>query len=156
VKVPVSGYSLGPLMFSLINDIHENLDCTLRLIADDAILYRSINTVNDSDILQTDIDKLVSWSNTWQIQFNVTKSHNIRISRKKDPVLTDHYINGQKLSPVNNHPYLGVMLSNNLRWNSHVKNIVLKGNNSISFVRRNLLLHCMTFPNIVYNGTLSL
>lgn len=96
------------------------------------------HTVNDHDILQTHIDKLVSWSNTWQMQFNVTKSHTVRISRKKDPVLTDYYINGQKLSAVNNHPYLGVMLSNNLRWNSHVKNIVVKANKSLRFVSHNL------------------
>ena len=55
------GTVLGPLMFLLfINDIHENLDSTLRLFADDALLYRSINTMNDSVILQNDIDKLVS------------------------------------------------------------------------------------------------
>ena len=52
------------------------------------------------------------------MQFNVTKCHTMRISRKKDPVLMDYYIDGQKLSPVNNHPYLGVMLSNDPRWNS--------------------------------------
>ena len=88
---------LGPPMFLLfINDIHENLNSTLRLFADDAILYRPINTVNDSGILQNDIDKLVSWSKIWQMQFNVTKCHTMRISRKKDPVLTDYYIDGQK------------------------------------------------------------
>ena len=50
------GTVLDPLMFLLfINEIHENLDSTLRLFADDALLYRSINTVNDSIILQNDI-----------------------------------------------------------------------------------------------------
>ena len=99
------GTVLAPPMFLLFrNDIHENLDSTLRLFADDAILYRSIKAMNDSDILQNDIDKLVSWSKTWQMQFNVTKCHTIRISRKKDPVFMDYYIDGQKLSPVNNHP----------------------------------------------------
>ena len=133
------GTVLGPLMFLLfINDIHENLDSTLRLFADDALLYRSINTMNDTIILQNDIDKLVSWSKTWQMQFNVTKCHTMKISRKKEPVLIDYYINGQKLSPVKNHPYLGVMLSNDLRWNSHVENIVAKANKSLGFVRRNL------------------
>ena len=123
------GTVLGPLMFLLfINYIHENLDSTLRLFADNVISYRPINTVNDSDIPQNDIDKLVSWSKAWQIQFNVTKCHTMRISSKKDPVLMDYYIDGQKLSPMNNHPYVGVMLSNNLRWNSHVKNIVVKAN----------------------------
>ena len=78
------------------------LDSTLRLFADDALLYRSINTMNDSVILQNDIDKLVSWSKTWQMQFNVTKCHTMRISRKKEPELMDYYIDGQKL--LKNHP----------------------------------------------------
>ena len=60
--------------------------------------------MSDSDILQNDIDKLVSWRKTWQMHFNVTKCHTMRISRKKDTVLMDYYIDGQKLSPVNNHP----------------------------------------------------
>ena len=60
------GTILGPLTFLLfINDIHENLDSNLRLFADDALLYRSIDTVNDCIILQNDIDKLVSWSKSW-------------------------------------------------------------------------------------------
>ena len=43
------GTVLGPLMLLwFINDIHENLDSTLRLFADDALLYRSINTMNGS------------------------------------------------------------------------------------------------------------
>jgi len=65
----------------------------------------------------------------------------MRISRKKiqkKSELIDYYIDGQKLSPVKNNPYLGVMLSNDLRWNSHVVNIVVKANNSLGFVRRNL------------------
>lgn len=70
-------------MFLLVvNDIHENLDSTLRLFADNTLLYRSINTMNDSVILQNDIDKLVSWSKTLQMQFNVTKCGMMKISRK--------------------------------------------------------------------------
>ena len=84
------------------------------------------------------LDKLVSWSKTLQMQFNVTKCHTMRISRKKEPVLMHYYIDGQKLSPVKNHPYLGVILSNDLRWNSHVENTVVKANKSLGFVRRNL------------------
>ena len=60
------------------------------------------------------------------MQFNVTNCHTMRISRKKEPVLMDYYIDGQKLSLVKNHPYLGVMLSNDLTWNPHVENIVVK------------------------------
>ena len=96
--------------------------------------------MNDSVIPQNDIDKLVSWSKTWQMQFNVTKCHTMRISRKNEPALMDYYMDGQKLSSVKNHPYLGVMLSNDLRWNSHVENIVVKTSKSLGFVRLNLYL----------------
>jgi hypothetical protein len=101
-----AGTVLGPLMFLLfINDIHENLDSTLRLFADDALLYRPMTTVNDSLSLQRDIDKLDHWSKKWQMQFNITKCYTMRISRKRESLLMDYYIDGHKLSPVKNHPY---------------------------------------------------
>ena len=51
-----------------------------------------------------------------------------------------YYIDGRKLSPVTNHPYLGVMLSvsNDLKWNSHMNNVVDKDNESLGFVKWNL------------------
>ena len=54
--------------------------------------YRPINTANESVILQNDIDKLTSWAKTWQMQFNVSKCHTMRISRKKESILTDYYM----------------------------------------------------------------
>ena len=69
------------------------------------------------------------------MQFNVTNCHTMRISRKKEPVWMDYYIDGQKLSLVKNYPYLGVMLSNDLTWNPHVENIVVKANKLLGFAR---------------------
>ena len=66
----------------------------------------------------------------------------MRITRKKEPASMDYYIDGRKLSPVINHSYLGVMLSNDLKWNSHVNNIVAKANRSLGFVKRNLYPQC--------------
>ena len=53
-----------------------------------------------------------------------------------------YYIDGKKSSPVKNHPQLGVMRSDELRWNSHVNNIVNKVNKSLGFVKRNLYPCC--------------
>ena len=50
----------------------------------------------------------------------------------------DYYIDGRKLSTELNHPYLGVMLSKDLKWNSHMNNIVAKANRSLGFVKRNI------------------
>ncbi|KAI8508724.1 hypothetical protein Bbelb_138230 [Branchiostoma belcheri] len=36
------------------------------------------------------------------------------------------------------HPYLGIILSHNLKWNSHIEYITAKANSTLGFLRRNL------------------
>ena len=63
------GTVLGPLMFlSYINDIAKGINSPLRLFADDYLLYRVINGVEDTDRLQEDLNKLSEWANTWQLK----------------------------------------------------------------------------------------
>ena len=53
------GTVLGPLMFLIfINDIAENTQSQVRLFADDCLLYRKISDSSDSEILQSDLDRL--------------------------------------------------------------------------------------------------
>ena len=57
------GSVLGPTLFILfINDI---VDCvtnsTIRIFADDTLVYRPITNPNDMTLLQTDLDKLFPW-----------------------------------------------------------------------------------------------
>ena len=63
---------LGPILFLLyINDINENIQSSIRLFADDSIIYRKINSNIDHQILQTDLIQLEKWSDKWQMQFNI-------------------------------------------------------------------------------------
>ena len=58
------GTVLGPLFFLVyINDISQGLSkgTKLRLFADDSLLYREINSLEDSAILQRDLNLLQSW-----------------------------------------------------------------------------------------------
>ena len=56
------GTVLGPLMFSLyINDISTGISSSIRLFADDCVLYRIITT-EDHDHLQQDLNTLVEWT----------------------------------------------------------------------------------------------
>ena len=61
------GTVLGPLFFLVyINDIQRNISSTLRLLADDSLLYRQIIKPEDEDILQKYINKLSEWAKLWQ------------------------------------------------------------------------------------------
>ena len=66
------GSVLGPILFlPYINDINENIQSSIRLFADDSIIYRKINSNIDHQILQTDLIQLEKWSDKWQMQFNI-------------------------------------------------------------------------------------
>ena len=62
---------LAPLPFLLyINDITKPIKSTIRLYADNILLYRVIDSVDDHYNLQRDLTSLEIWSDTWQMKFN--------------------------------------------------------------------------------------
>jgi retron-type reverse transcriptase len=53
------GSVLGPLLFiAYVNDIWKNIESTIRLFADDCVIYRKITNEEDMDILQKDVGML--------------------------------------------------------------------------------------------------
>ena len=63
-----------------------------RLYADDALLYREIHSLEDSRILQEDINRLQEWANCWMMKFNSIKCEYLRVTIKSQPLTTWHYI----------------------------------------------------------------
>ena len=60
------GTVLGPLLFILyLNDLPEGISSQVCLLADECILYREINTLNDCQDLQKDINTLCNWESKW-------------------------------------------------------------------------------------------
>ena len=76
------GLVLGPILFLIyINDLPEYIKySTIRLFADDCILYRPVKSFNDSILLQEDINSLHSWASTWLMNFNISKYYSMNIS----------------------------------------------------------------------------
>ena len=54
---------------------------SVRLFADDCVLYRDINSPKDCQILQKVLDSLARWETDWQMKFNVAKCHSVRMTR---------------------------------------------------------------------------
>ena len=72
---------------------------TLRLFADDCLLYRVIKSEVDTSQLQYDLDHLSQCrgTQTWQMKFNFTKCTVIKCTRphsiiSRDYILQDHVL----------------------------------------------------------------
>ena len=125
------GSVLVPLLFLFLSMTLTTIISPLRLFADDTILYREIWSKDDHNIIQNDIQTLFKWSQTWKLDFNVTKCKVLTISNKKDPDKFNYTLNTDPLEHVNIHQYLGITIHSNLRWNTHVSAITAKATRTL-------------------------
>ena len=121
-----------------INDLPRNVSSTVRLFADDCLLYRPIRNSSDQVALQNDLDSLTEWCSTWGMRFNANKCEVMRIARTRNPLRKMYTISGQILKEVAKAKYLGVAISDDLQWSGHVSAITKKANSTLAFLRRNL------------------
>ena len=56
-----------------INDLDDSITSNVLKFADDTKLFRKVNTDGDKQHLQNDLDRLVKWSEKWQMLFNFGK-----------------------------------------------------------------------------------
>ena len=62
----LQGTVLGPIMFLLyINDINVGISSLLRLFVDNCVLYRIIESDEDQKCLQSDLNMIFAWSQSW-------------------------------------------------------------------------------------------
>ena len=135
------GTVLGPLLFLIfINDLPECVSSSIRLYADDALLYRSIKSHDDIDALHRDLASVQEWEKTWLMSFNADKCEVLRISNKRKNIIgaSPYSIHGTALRTADEAKYLGVTLHRNLSWKSHIHSMCKKSNSTLGFLRRNL------------------
>ena len=89
------GSVLGMVLFLIfINDLPDNIRSSVRLFADDCVLYRNIHSLQDCLTLQEDLTSLGQWEANWQMKFNVAKCHSMRVTQHQHHNFssTTHYI----------------------------------------------------------------
>jgi hypothetical protein len=52
------------------NDLPDSVTSSVKLFADDCLLYRTIKTAKDHQKLQADLEQLEIWANDWDMRFN--------------------------------------------------------------------------------------
>ena len=132
------GTVLGPLLFLChINDLPERTrSAIVRLFADDCLLYRTIRHLNDQLALQEDLRQLEIWASDWGMCFNAKKCYVLSVNSKKFSFY--YQLDGTILKHVDNNPYLGLLISKDLKWASHIEKTAKKASSTLGFVKRNL------------------
>ena len=127
------------LFLIFINDPPDNIRSSVRLFADDCVLYRNIKSSINCQILQDDLSSLAQWETDWQMKFNVVKCHSMRVTRHllDKHILFDYTLHQQKLEQVQSAKYLEITITDNLDWCQHVSQISCKATKTMSFLRRN-------------------
>ena len=134
------GTVLGPLLFLIyINDISSYVkSSTIRLFADDCLLYKNITSINDSESLQSDLKSLKKWSDHWLLRFNTDKCNIISFTNKKSPILFNYTLDSSPLSRVSKIKYLGIIFDSKLTFSDHIHSICSRAKSFIYFLNRNL------------------
>eukprot|EP00732_Lithocolla_globosa_P000417 Lithocolla_globosa_v1_NODE_127_length_6020_cov_51.448114.p1 type:complete len:867 gc:universal NODE_127_length_6020_cov_51.448114:3658-1058(-) len=152
------GSILSPTLFIVfIDDIVGTVENNLEMFADDTTLHKTVeNSFLRCQVaysLQSDLDKIEKWANTWLVSYNATKTEVLTISRKKDvlafppsrwhpPYAADLLLHptltffGERLREVTNIKLLGVTLTETLDWGKHIENVAKKGSKSMGILQR--------------------
>ena len=90
----------------------------VRLFANDCVLYRNINSPNECEILQEDLNSLARWETDWQMKFNVAKCHSMRVTRHLPgkQIQFNYLLHQQILEELQSAKYLGITISDSLDW----------------------------------------
>ena len=144
----------GPLLSSIhINDITTDIESEIRLFADDCVCYREIKDKEDTLKLQRDIDRLGNWARKWGMRFRPVKCNIMQLTRKHlNKIQASYTLEGKVLKNVDNIKHLGVTITNDLKWNTHISNIFTKANRTLGFLRRTLFPCPQNVKEAAYKG----
>ena len=131
------GSVLGPILFLVyINDLQEGVTGNILKFADDTKLFTKTKEIGDKQNLQDDIDKLVKWSEKWQMLFNFGKCKCLHIGPGNTSMNYD--MGGTILSTTVKEKDLGVTMNANMKVSEQCRIAASKANQVLGMIRRNI------------------
>ena len=106
----------------------------MKLFADDAKIYKAIESIQDISTIQDDINKLYQWSETWQLPLNTTKCKCIHYG--KDNPEHVYSIGSTPLSVDDTEKDVGVTFDPSLDFRTHISNMISKANTRDGIIKR--------------------
>ena len=105
--------------------------------ADDTKIYQKVHTVEAVNSLRSDLCELFSWSKEWQMLFNIDKCKVMHLGFNN--FQATYSMDGLQLQTVSEEKDLGVIMSDNMKWEKQCSSAVLKANRILGMIKRNFV-----------------
>ena len=130
------GSVLGPILFLIyINDLDDDITSKVLKFADDTKMFRKIKSNADRQHLQDDLNKLIEWSEKWQMLFHFGKC-----KWTQDMGMKMHTtMGGTVLNTTLKEKDLGLTVSADMKVSKQCGIAAAKGNQILGLIRRNIV-----------------
>ena len=139
------------LFLVYINDLSDKVKSRIRIFAEDTVIYLATSTDGESITLQNDPFLLELWEHvgTWALTPPNVRSYisqKLNGPSKPDTPSTMPMI----LDTVQSAKYLGVTISDDLSWSSHIDSIYKKANQTLEFLKMNIKVRNKDLTSTAY------
>lgn len=131
------GSILSPTLFLIfINDLLSSTQNPIISYADDATLISSFSSMRplsasstsnlrkeQVESINSDLNTILTWGERNLVQFNPDKTQASTFSRKRSTTAPDIVMDGTTIRARESISLLGITISDNLSWDSHVRNL---------------------------------
>ena len=81
----------------------------------------------------------IIWARKWGMRFQPVKCNMMQLTKKHNKIQASYTLEGTVHENVESIKYLGVTITSDLKWNTHIRNVCTKANRTLGFLNRNLL-----------------
>ena len=132
------GSVLGPILLLLyINAMSNGVTSKMFYFADDAKIYRAITNLAVQEELQKDLHKLKKWSNGGDLEFNLTKCHQLTLSLRTTSSNRTYSLDGTTpLTRVISEKDLVIIIDPKLSFHEHISKKTKTANGNLAIIKK--------------------
>ncbi len=134
------GCVLSPLLYSLYthNCVSSHSSTSVVKFADDTVVLCLIS-INDKTAYLDEVERLTSWCQDNCLSLNVSKTKELIVDLQEETAVTLHSSYDQWGTPVervSSFKYLGVNISEDLTWTTHIQTQIKKARQRLYYLRK--------------------